>query len=243
MDRVYTIKPNAFERHKKKYMRTVLILMIFAVLAGLGIAYLNSNDHSMDMYTYPFVIMMASAIMFFTIKKQLKRQEEIFYSYQLTIEENQIVREQMNLPTVTIPFNEIIEIIEGTADLRVLTVKSDSETILIHSGVEDYDEIKRRLEDVHSITPFQGGAKSWMEKNVFLVTIITLLAFATTYLASNKYVVIISGTFSLAVLSFGFYEIYTNKNIDPKVKKKMWWGIPVVYSILATIYYKLTGTL
>ena len=80
-----------------------------------------------------------------------------------------------------------------------------------------------------------------MEKYKWILIISMLGLMASVYLSTNKMIVGITGVILIAFLGYSFYEVRRNKNIDEKTKKGMWWLILVLFSIIGTMYFKLTG--
>ena len=64
---------------------------------------------------------------------------------------------------------------------------------------------------------------------------------AGVYISKDKMIVGVSGTVLLLILGYSFFEVQRSKNIDHKTKQGMWWVILVTASIVAVMYYKLTG--
>ena len=64
---------------------------------------------------------------------------------------------------------------------------------------------------------------------------------AAVYISKNKLIVGISGSIALLFMGYSFFKIQGSKNIDKKIKTTMWWLLVVCASIIAVMYFKLSG--
>ena len=109
----FKIKENGFDEIRKKMILRTIPIAFIAACGGLAISHFNTNGQSSDVNVLPFVIPIIIGAMVFGLLKGIKRQKNIFNSYELTIDNEKIIRRQDLTPDIEIPLNEIKEIIKN----------------------------------------------------------------------------------------------------------------------------------
>ena len=64
-------------------------------------------------------------------------------------------------------------------------------------------------------------------------------AFPSLSSVTNRVIVGVSGAILVAILSWSFYDVQRSKNIDLKTKRRMWWILLVLASIIGVTMMKL----
>ncbi len=179
-------------------------------------------------------------ILVFTILLRLKKQKEIFEMYNLTIDDNCITKEQYSMPAITISIADIDEIRKDPAGSFTIKGKSTKNTINIPAQITGYEKLEQRLSEVKPISITENNSKtvfqSWIKA---LLPIFTVGLMAVVYIAENKIVVGVCSTILVAITGYSFFTIQTNKNIDKKTKKRSWWILLVMVSIIVNLFYKI----
>lgn len=233
----FKIKENGFNEIRNKILYRTIPIGIIAVVGGLSISFFNSNSQSSDVNTLPFVMPIILAALAFGIYKGLRRQKQIFDSFVLTIDDMAITREQDLMPTMSIPIDEIQQIVKSSKGTFVIKGNSPQEVIGIPSQIENSDELESVLSRLKDITI--SDDKSLFQKYQWLLPILTVILMVITYLSTNKLIIGIAGTTLTIGLIYSLVTSQQSKHIDKKTKKSMWLVLIVLLSIIAITYAKL----
>ncbi len=235
----FKIRKNGFDEIKRAMIIRTIPIMILAGGTGLLISHFNSNGQTSEINVLPFVIPIIIGAIGFGLFKGIKRQKVLFESYILTITEHEITREQKNTQPIKIPVNEITSIVKNSNGALTIIGNSSTNFIGIPSQINEPEKVEQLLKNLFPIK--LSDNKSIVEKYKWILIISMLGLMASVYLSTNKLVVGITGIILIAFLGYSFYEVCRNKNIDKKTKKGMWWLLLVLFSIIGTMYFKLTG--
>lgn len=239
METEFRIKENGFAEIKKAMIVKTIPIAILAAGTGLAISHFNTNGQSTDVNVLPFVIPLIIGALAFGLFKGINRQKGLFESYKLTINENEIVREQNNTQTISIPRNEIKSIIRNPKGILTIVGSSNNEIIGVPSQINNSEKLEQILSAIKPIT--DSDKKPLTEKYKGVLILLMLGLMATVYISKDKIIVGITGTILILFLGYSFYQIRKNKNIDNKTKNGMWWLILVLLSVIGNMYFKLTG--
>lgn len=234
----FKIRHDGFKEIRKALLIKAIPNSLLAALFGLAIAYFSNNEQQSDVKTLPFAIPLMFGLLAFGLYRGIKRQEALFHSYSLILDNNSIIREQINTPTITVSTSDITEIIKYSNGSFTIKGNSNFNVIGVPSQIEDYEKLEKLLSEIRPIsvktdTPF-------LQKFRGLISIFTLGLMATVAISNDKLIVGVSGTVLLAVLGYSVFEIQRSKNIDYKTKRIFWWVILVAASVCSVMYYKLT---
>lgn len=233
----FTTKPEGFSELRKAILLKAIPTSLLAGSVGIAISYANTTTSAGDNNTYLGIIPIMLGVLAFGLYRGITIQKKIFDSYKLTFDNSSVMREQYNTPTITIPYNEITEIIKNSNNSFTIKGNSAVSVIGVYPQIQGYDSLEILLSNIKQISV--KTTEPFIQKFSLLFSILTLVLMATVYLAKNKIVVGTSGTVLLAFLGYSFFEIRRSKNIDSKTKKGMWWLLAVVASILGVMYVKL----
>lgn len=241
MNTEFQIKENGFTEIKKTMIIKTIPIAILATGTGLAISHFNTNGQSSDVNVLPFVIPIIIGALAFGLFKGINRQKGLFESYKLIINENEIIREQNNTQTISIPRNEIKSIIRNPKGILTIVGNSNTEIIGVPSQINNSEKLEQILSQIKPIT--DSDKKPLTEKYKGVLILLMLGLMATVYISKDKIIVGITGIILVLFLGYSFYEVRRNKNIDKKTKNGMWWIILVLLSIIGNMYFKLTGKL
>ena len=239
MSTEFQIKENGFAEIKKAMIVKTIPIAILPAGTGLAISHFNTNGQSSDVNVLPFVIPIIIGALAFGLFKGINRQKGLFESYKLIINENEIIREQNNTKTISIPHNEIKSIIRNTKGMLTIVGNSNTEIIGVPSQINNSEKLEQILSQIKLIT--DSDKQPLTEKYKGLLILFMLGLMAAVYISKDKLIVGITGTILTLFLGYSFYEVRRNKNIDKKTKNGMWWLILVLLSIIGNMYFKLTG--
>lgn len=232
---VYKNRKDGFKVIQKRTLKIILPLMVLGLLSGTGISYYNKASFD----TIPFVLVISFIAVSFGMYRGLNRQRILFNSYSLRVENQCLIREQQNTPTVQIPKQDVQEIIRYANGSYLIKGKNPTDHIIVSEFVEDFEKLTVSLSKIGEIKTQE--AKSMLQRLMLPLIGAGLILMATVYISTNKYLVVISGTAVVSGLAWSVYHVFTSKNVDSKTKRSMWWSVLVILSILGTMYAKLNG--
>ncbi len=239
MNEEFQIKENGFKEVKKAMLIKSIPILILAAGAGVAISYLNPNGPPSDVNVFPFVIPIIIGALVFGLLKGINRQKGLFESFKLIINENEIIREQVNTPTISIAYNDVKSIIRNPNGILTIVGNSTSDIIGVPSQINNLEKLEQLLTQVQPIT--DSDKKSWLVKYKGLIIILMLGLMACVYISKDKLLVGLTGTILILFFGYSFYEVRRNKNIDKKTKNGMWWLLLALFFIIGNMYFKLTG--
>jgi hypothetical protein len=232
--------PADFVILKKRILTKAIPLVLISVLVGLSILFFSERNQPIDLYTWIIIILFISALMIYAVAKSIKAQKENYNNYLLTVGSDFLSRQQSNLPAITLFFNEITQITEDKYGDLLVKGQTNNHVIAISAFIENYDEIKHRLQSLHPIT--RQTAKNIFEKFKLILVLLPLGCMVAVYLSTNKVVVIICGISLICFMIWSFFKIRSSSQVDNKVKRTAWMMLLVAVSIIAIVYNKVLGS-
>ncbi|MEJ8802158.1 hypothetical protein [Pontibacter sp. H249] len=232
---VYRNRKDGFKVIQKRTLKIILPFMVLGLLSGIGISYYNNASFD----TIPFVLVISFVAVSFGMYRGLNRQRILFNSYSLTVEDQCLIREQQNTPTVQIPKQDIQEIIRYPSGSYLIKGKNLTDLIIVSELVHDHDKLSATLSEMGEVK--NQEARSILQRLMLPLIVGGLILMATVYVSTNKYLVLIAGTILVSGLAWSVYQVQTSKNVDRKTKRSIWWSVVVILSILGTMYAKLNG--
>jgi len=237
----YKIKENGFDEMKRKIVVKTTLIMIFAVIIGLVISYLNINTEKNELGILAVTIPIAIIAITIGIIKGVKKQKKISESYKLTITDKEIIREQVDTEPNIIPFDEIKSIEKNSKDWIIITGKKIINPIIIPAQIDNKIKLEQELNNIMAIKPMNIEKTNSIKANNLLIILIFIASLVTMFISSNNIVMITSGIISILILVYLIYVIQMSKNIDKKTKKIKWWLIFFVFFLITQIYFKFIG--
>ena len=238
---LYKNDPDKFKLTKGTILSLSSIYLILTVGIFLLIYFQTDQVHikyHIKYYVYIIIGITEISILGFIFFNMLKKLKHSYLNYILTIQEDVIsCTKQSFIPTISIPKSEISAIIEDQHGN--LTIKGSNPKIFIYilPYLEHLDEVKLQLSAIKPIT-LQDRNKNIFEKFPQIL-IIMMGCMVAIYLSYNKILVAITGTITIGLLSWFFYSMQKNKQLDKKLKRNSWWVLVVLFSVIAIIYYKV----
>lgn len=233
---VFKIKENGFNEVKKDIFKRIGIFSILALIMVILLSFRGGGREDLIVFLMMLPIMgIALGVGFFL---GFNKQKKIFESYTLTISDQEIIREQLNTPTISIPFANVKSI---DKDSKGFSIRSTASKDIIKIPIQI--DNKAQLEEILSEIQPVGDTveKTFVEKNTNLISIVSLIPIIALYISNNKLVVGTCGIFVLLLLGYSFYELQTNKNVDSKTKNTSWIMLLVLISIAAKVYLVLAA--
>ncbi|RZJ72045.1 hypothetical protein [Flavobacterium sp.] len=231
--KTYKITPQGLDEIKRQMLKKGLPILVVAAIVGISISALNANNSDSDVNVLPFVIPILALFLGFSIYRTVKKQAEIFQSYELTIDEFAISRAQMNLPTAEIPTVKIDSI--KRVSTGSLIVSGNGFQILVPKQLQDFAEIESKLASFNPITEFSN---SRFKKLIPILPFAFIALMLVTTIIENAIISLILGTLLLAGLGYSAISVLRNKNVDARAKRAMWFVPIVMLAIVMNIVLK-----
>jgi hypothetical protein len=167
----------------------------------------------------------------------VKKQKKLLESYELTISDKLICREQLNTPDISILVTEVVEIIKHPKGGFSIKGSRNNGTILIPLQIENYEQLETTLQQIHPITI--KSHYSNYQKFKPLLGILGGGLMICVYAVNNKAVVGVAGSLSTALMIWSLVRTQKDKNIDRKTKNRAWIILIVIASITVSTILKL----
>ncbi len=240
MQQKFKIKENGFaEIRKQLILRLVSFGLI--VLCGLIVyIYILSTNQSGDINTLPFILPIIIGAVIFGLLMGLRRQKSIFNSYELTIDDQKIVRKQNITSDITIYLNEIEEIKKIANGALIINAGRLNKTIIVPAQLENIETLESKLSDFNITTA--GREKSVLQSLKWPLSVLTIVLMLVLYLSTNKILISISGILLTAGLIYSQFAIQKSKHIDNRTKRGAWISLIVIIIIVWITYIKVFGT-
>jgi len=160
-------------------------------------------------------------------------------SYQLTISENTIVREQLNTPDIFIYHAEVLEIVQHKNGNLSIKGSRNNGTIIIPAQIDNYTQLQTTLQEIHPIST--KGKHPALRVLQYLLAFAGIAPMIGVYVSNNKVVVGIAGTLFTALMTWFLITAQRDKNLDRKTKNWAWVVLLVMASVIAVTIMKLTA--
>lgn len=249
----FRIKPNGYKEIRKKILLFSIPAFILGfVITGISIYTSTINrsndvtpgyvpDHSMELIDFiaylPMVIFIA--ILGFGLKRMLKKTKKVLESYELTISENLIAREQLNTPTISIYLTEVQEIIKRKKGGFYIKGEKARDLIIVPKQIENPEQLELALEKIRPLVPKGKGANQLKWQALLGLASMGLLI--TVNVSFNEIVVAVAGILFLGITVYNFIQAQKSKNIDYRTKRTRWISLVLSFFVIYVMYIKLTG--
>jgi heme/copper-type cytochrome/quinol oxidase subunit 2 len=250
----FRIKPGGYKEIRKKMLLwgipSYLIAVTIALTITFSIDYDRNDEIKPDSYstsspydwiTWAIPVIIVATAACIGIFRGLRRVKKAYESYELTISENLIAREQANTPTISIYLTEVEEIIKRKNKGFMVRGKTVRDMILIPAQIENYEQLETALNEIKPISN-KGKTTSWI-KVQRLVGLVAVALMICVYTVDNKIVVGVAGALFTAFFIYSFIQIQKSKNIDYRTKRSRWITLIVVLSVLGLTIMKLMDQL
>jgi hypothetical protein len=233
----YVIEETGFKKIKKQTVLRSVISAAFVMVALVCFDIFGPAGNTFDSTTLLFVLPVTSIMIGFSIYRGLKRKKALTDSFVVTVTQDMVKRDQFNTPSVSIPLDEIKEIVRLRSGTLVITGKSKWERICVPAQVDRYDQLEASLNNIRPIT----AKKSFdiPQKYAVLISLAIIASLGYVYVGTNKIILGILGPIVLGAIVYSFYTFRKNKNIDSKSKRTSWWLLVVGASVAFVLYTKL----
>jgi hypothetical protein len=234
----FRIKEDGFKELKKRFLKRMIPTLVIAMSIGVMMSSINSNYQDIGEIFYfafiPFLLLIGG----FSLYRSLQKQKALLESYELTISDNVIVREQLNTQDIAIYIKEVQEIVKHKNGSFTIRGKKAQNLIIIPAQIDNYEQLEIMLQKICPITT--KAQEAFKQKIQMLLSFAAIGSMICVYVVTNKIVVGIAGS-AFAILSIcGLVMIQRSKNVDRKTKNMMWISLLAILSTIGTAIMKVT---
>jgi hypothetical protein len=184
-------------------------------------------------------LLIFSIVIGFATWSALKRQRRSFESFTLTIDDEKVVREQYNTPTITIYKRDVVRIIRNHNGSFTIVGDNELNAIGIPEQIENYEQLKDNLEQIRRIDIKMS--KSLAEKLFVPISLVVALLIATTGITDNANLNVVCSFLIIVIMTSGMVVILVSKNIDKRTKRWSWIFLITIISYLVNIFSLLSN--
>jgi len=232
-----TFKINTEGLTKRLLIRSIPTVLI-SITIWFSIFHMQGGTAYVDATFFIIPVVLIIATLGFSIWRGIKRQKALVESYELTISDTLICRDQLNTPDISILVSEVVEIAKHPKGAFSIKGSRNNGTIIIPVQIENYDQLEATLQQIHPITI---KTSTLLKKLQILLSLTGIGLMLCVYLVNNKIIVGIAGSLFTGLMIWSLVKIQKDKNIDRKTKKGMWFIILVLASIIGVTIMKLTA--
>jgi hypothetical protein len=247
----FRIRPDGYKIVKRKMLIYAIPVTVIGILIGSIPNYIMSAgdkndtikpetyyaDNSIDWLIYlPFVAF--AAVIVFGMYRGLARVKKMFESYELSITENLIAREQFNTPTISIYLNEVQEIVKRKNGSYFIKGLKANDLILVPKLIENPAQLESVLETIKPIASKGKGTAQLKLQGI--LTFISLGLMICVNTVENKIIVATAGTLFIAIWTYNFILTQKSKNVDYRTKRIRWIGLLALLLVIFMMLLKLT---
>ena len=209
-----------------------VILLIIVVLP----AFMSDDPGRFD--TLPYLLPLFLGVVVFSIFTGIKKQRSLFESFTLIIDDEKIVRESLNTPTLIIYRKDITKIIRHANGSFVIQGKSKLNPIVAPAQMEDYRQLESMLNEIKTITVLTS--RTFLEKMFIPLSFSGVIFMGLTILSENEIVTLLSSILVVLMFLVSLIVIQQNKNVDKKTKRLSWVVLIPLAAFISMIVSKLS---
>jgi len=215
------------------------ILLIVIIMTAMGVIngeFINLSRPA----TYIPELVFFPCLFAFSLWLGIKKRKKLLESYELTISDRLICREQLNTPDISILVTEVVEIAKHPKGGFSIRGSRNNGTIIIPVHIDNYNELEAALQQIHPITTKSNLA--YLQKFRFLFSLISVGLMLCVYMATDKIIVGVAGSLFAALGTWNMIRIQKDKNIDRSTKRRMWIYLLAFASVISVTIIKVTAS-
>lgn len=217
----------------------LIAILSIAIVAAMILLFNYPQDQASTVNVLPFVIPFFLAIVTWAYLRGIKRQKTLLGTFVIVVAENEISRQQLDTPMILISMDDIKEILKDKKGNLAIKGGKSKNTIHIPAQIDNFSELATLLHQIKPIT--EQNPYSIIEQYPIPAGLLSSGLFLSVYLSTNRIIVGVTGTLLLALMIWSFYQMRSNKHIDEKTRKKGYFMLLVIVSIIGIMISKLAG--
>lgn len=225
----FSVLPTFAKDLQRKLLPILLLLPIMMLFVVVGLPLLRSEEVTFDSSTV-LTLLMFMAILVFTFINSLKRQKAMFGSYKLTIMEERISREMINMPVLVIHRKDIRDIVKNADGTISIIGDSKLNIIGIPAHIERKEELEVILNNIKTITV--KTVTPWYQRYILFLAMAIVGLIFSVFSLENKFLSSVGGLCFVALMIYSFVVIQKSKNVDTRTKR---WSYIVIIPVLSIL--------
>lgn len=215
----FRIRENGFKEIQKRLIVTMSIMFSTIFLVVIVLPALVS-DAPGRFSTLPYLTVLFGGICVFSIWTGIKRQRPLFESFVLKINDEQVVREKLNTPTIIINRNDVTKITKHANGSFSIQGKSKLNPIAIPAQIENYQLLESMLNEIKMVSIL--SSKTFTEKMFFPISLSGAVLMGVTFISKNETIILTCSFLIVVILSVSLVLTQMNQNIDKRTKRLSW---------------------
>lgn len=232
----YKTKPDGFRHIRRTMFLRHFPLILSALSLGILLSAYKNSERPINWNEIGIIILILAVIIIFAFLWTMTEQRHKYEDFVLSIDEDGITREQYRTDTVTIARHEVSRIYKKTNGSLVIKGSAYSDAIIIPPQMEESEKLEQELAGIKSFSEIPFLEKYWL---LPALTVFSLMA--VIELATNKWLVGISGLTFLGIFGYSFYSKYGHKNIFYIPKSSIFLALYLTFIIVRKVYSTITG--
>lgn len=144
----FRLSADGFKKIKKYTLSRVFLFMLLAFIGSIFVSYSNYQNKQGSILFLPTGVIGLTIILMVGMNWVMNRSRESMQSYTLTLKDNTIIREQLYLPTITIPYSEVSDLrISRNGSIRITGAEATTR-ISVSPFIENYDDLLEALKSI-----------------------------------------------------------------------------------------------
>jgi hypothetical protein len=232
----FSVLPTAHKELQRKLAQRILFLFIIMLIVLVVVPWLRSEEITNVDPSTVFTLVIMLPILAFTFYNALKKQKAMLASYKLTIPDESITREMINVPVLVIHRQDIREITKNVDGTISVIGDSKLNAIGVPSRIEKKEELEILLSSIKPMTVKTSA--NWYQRYPFvIVTAVVALMFSVFYL-ENKFLSSVTGVAFVGVMIYCLIVIQKSKNVDTRTKRLSYFVIIPLLSVIGSLIMK-----
>jgi len=211
--------------------------MLICSTVGMVMGTLDSHGAKVSILTFIPLLIFIPIVLVFGLWRGLQKQKAMMESYELTISDWHICREQLNTPDISILTSEVVEILKGHKGGFSIKGSRNNGTIYIPLYIENQEQLEATLQQIHPITVKTGYSP--LQKFQLLLPVIVIGLWICVFAVNNKIIAGIAGILVTALLTWSLVTIQKSKNVDRKTMNRSWLILLPLISLIGSTILKL----
>lgn len=224
---IFKLNPNGFSEVRNKTIINSSVFGLSAGAAGILISSQSNDPQPGSIYISIFMMLMLLGIVGNTQIKIIKRLRQQWESYQLTINDENVIQTQAGFPDMEIPKAEIREVIEFLGGAIIIKTALQESFIAIPSAINDREDVLRELSSIVEISRQQTSRYGIYN---LLTSIITFGLMVLHFTTRTKVILIITGVILVLGLAYSYATIQNSSHVDQKTKR---WSHAILFLIIS----------
>lgn len=238
MSQQFSIRPDGFAELRKQLSTRIVVILIILLIACAAIAIPDIVSKTNAPIIWPYYTAVIMLIVCFSFYRGIEKQKVIFNSYILTITDHEITRQQLNTPSISIPLSQITDIGRSSLGNFIIKGANSQQLINVPKQINDYEKVELLLSQIKPI--IINTQADVIKKITPLAALISVASVLGVFILKDKTWVSICGIVSIILITWSFFELKNNKNIDSRSKRALIYMPLVLLSIILAMYFKLT---